>query len=318
MSRIRVNPVLGRELRERMRSGRAFVVVGVFLALLILTVYLVYQGTTTTGDIQRDLARQTRLGRDLYEWVLFVMTSLVLFFVPGLSAGAIAGERERQTLLPLQVTLLRPRSLIVGKVLAGLSFLMLLLVAALPVLVIAYLLGGINLVDSLKGLAIVAALALVLTVMVASLSALARRVQTATLLAYGFVALLILIGPLVYVTMAVADGSSGNDIRNPPAVLLAANPIAMVADATAGESVTSGGNPLAWARQQLAEANAIAGDSWWSWFPDDPAGARFRIIDVERAGTPAWLIGLGACVVVAVFLCWLATRRLRTPAESER
>ena len=87
-----MNPVLSRELRERMRTGRAFVVIGVFLLMLTLTAYLVYQGANTTGQIETDLARQTRLGRDLYEWVLFVMLALVLFFVPGLTAGDIAGE----------------------------------------------------------------------------------------------------------------------------------------------------------------------------------------------------------------------------------
>jgi ABC-2 type transport system permease protein len=318
MSVLRVNPVLGRELRERMRTGRAFVVIGVFLSLLILTVYLVYQGTTTTGDIQQDLARQTRLGRDLYEWVLFVMTALVLFFVPGLSAGAIAGERERQTLLPLQVTLLRPRNLMIGKVLAGMSFLVLLIVSSLPVMVIAYLLGGINLTDSLKGLGVVIAVAVLLTVMISSLSALSRRVQTATLLSYGFVALLILLGPMLYFTMSVADGSSGDDVRNPPAALLAINPISMVADATSGQNVIEQGNILQWSRRQLVEAKANGNGSWWSWFPEDDFGARFRIIDGRREGFPAWAIGLIFLSALAIALAWLASRRLRTPAETER
>ncbi len=232
-----MNPVLSRELRERMRTGRAFAVVGIFLALLTLTAYLVYQGSTTTGDISSDLARQTRLGRDLYEWVLFVMLALVLFFVPALTAGSIAGERERQTLLPLQVTLLRPRSILVGKVLAGTSFMLLLLFASLPVMMVAYLLGGIRPLDGLKGVGIICVIAILLTLMVTALSALTRRVQTATLLAYGFTALLVLLGPLLYFTMRVADGSEGSegsDIENPPAFLLALNPITIVADAAAG------------------------------------------------------------------------------------
>ena len=256
-----MNPVLSRELRERMRTGRAFVVVGIFLTLLTLTAYLVYQGSSTTGDISGDLARQTRLGRDLYEWVLFVMLALVLFFVPALTAGSIAGERERQTLLPLQVTLLRPRSILVGKVLAGTSFMLLLLFASLPVMMVAYLLGGIRPLDGLKGVGIICVIAILLTVMVTALSALTRRVQTATLLAYGFTALLVLLGPLLYFTMRVADGSHGNDIENPPAILLALNPISIVADATAGESLSNNGQsnntPFAWARQQVATAKRL-------------------------------------------------------------
>ncbi|MGB8858156.1 MAG: ABC transporter permease subunit [Ilumatobacteraceae bacterium] len=313
-----INPVLGRELRERMRTGRAFVVISIFLALLILTVYLVYQGTSTTGEIQSDLARQTRLGRDLYEWVLFVMLALVLFFVPGLTAGAIAGERERQTLLPLQVTLLRPRSIFVGKVLAAMSFLVLLLVASLPVMMVAYLLGGIRVIDGAKGLGIVFLVAVLLTVMIAALSSLTKRVQTATLVSYGFTALIILLGPLLYFTMRVADGSDGNDLENPPAVLLTFNPIAVVADATAGENATDTGNPLRWSRNELVKAKSYNGDSWVAWFPADDLGAQFRILNSGRDGFPAWAVGSIILCAVAGGMSLLAIRRLRTPAETER
>ena len=315
-----MNPVLSRELRERMRTGRAFVVVGIFLALLTLTAYLVYQGSSTSGDIAGDLARQTRLGRDLYEWVLFVMLALVLFFVPALTAGAIAGERERQTLLPLQVTLLRPRSILVGKVLAGTSFMLLLLFASLPVMMVAYLLGGIRPLDGLRGVGIICVIAILLTLMVTALSALTRRVQTATLLAYGFTALLVLLGPLLYFTMRVADGSHGNDIENPPAILLALNPIAIVADATAGEnssSFTSNTTPFAFARDEVAKAKRLSNDSWFAWFPADNHRAQFRIEGREQ-GVPAWAVGTIGLAGIAALLSTFAVRRLRTPAETER
>lgn len=315
---LQLNPVLGRELRERMRTGRAFAVLGVFLGMLILTVYLVYQGTNTTGVIELDLSRQTRLGRDLFEWVLFVMLLLVLFFVPGLAAGAIAGERERQTLLPLQVTLLRPRSILVGKVLASISFLVLLIVASLPVIVVAYLLGGIRLVDGAKGLGAIVLIALLLTVMIVAVSTLAKRVQTATLAAYGFTALLCLAGPIVFFTMAIADQSKGNDTANPPPVLLALNPLSVVADATAGQNVTEGGNPLRETRKALLESKANNNDSWFAWFPEDDFAADFRIIDGRRDGLAAWLIGAVGFALLAGLLATVAVRRLRTPAENER
>jgi len=313
-----INPVLARELRERMRTGRAFVVIGVFLALLILTVFLVYQGRQSTGVIEFDLARQTQLGRDLYEWVLFVILALVLFFVPGLTAGAIAGERERQTLLPLQVTLLRPRSILVGKVLAGMSFLVLLLIAAVPVAVVSYLLGGFRLIDGLKGLAAVVLVAFLHTTMVASLSAFTRRVQTATLLGYGFTALLVLLGPLLYITLGIADSSHGNDQANPPAVLVAVNPISIVADITTGATSTGASNPLRAIRSGVADAKANNNDSWFAWFPEDDIGARFRLANDGPEGLPAWAVGLGGMALIAAGMAALATRRLRTPAEVER
>jgi hypothetical protein len=62
----------------------------------------------------------------------------------------------------------------------------------------------------------------------------------------------------------------------------------------------------------------MAGDSWFTWFPDDDFGARFRFIDGERHGVPAWAVGTSALTLLAAFMSFLAIRRLRTPAETER
>jgi ABC-2 type transport system permease protein len=314
---MRMNPVLGREVRERMRTPRAFVALTIFLLFLVLTVYIVYQGNTATGSFQVDLARQTRLGRDLYEWVLFIMLALILFFVPGLSAGAVAGERERQTLLPLQVTLLRPRNVLIGKILAAIAFLTLLIVASIPVMVVAYLLGGIQLVDGIKGIAVLLVVSILVSTMVVSISAFAKRVQSATLLSYSFVALLVLFGPILYFTMHIVDQSSGTDRSNPPAVILAMSPLSIVADATAGENVFVGQNPLSGVRQTLVTAKGKTSGSWFSWFPEDDFSADFAGRG-ERSGFPAWGLGTIGLGLLAAVLFLLANRRLRTPAETER
>ena len=314
---LRMNPVLGREVRERMRTPKAFVALTIFVLLLVLTVYLVYQGSTTTGSLQVDLARQTRLGRDLYEWVLFIMLMLILFFIPGLTAGAIAGERERQTLLPLQVTLLRPRNVLVGKILSAIAFLALLIVASLPIMVVAYLLGGIRLIDALKGVGVLLLISFLVATMVVSLSAFAKRVQTATLLSYSFVALLVLLGPILFLTLRVIDSSRGGDIANAPAFIVAISPLSLVADATAGENVSVGNSPLTTVREQVVRAKAENNDSWFSWFPDDTFGGQFGFLN-ERSGFPAWGLATIGMTILAAGMFVLANRRLRTPAETER
>ena len=90
------------------------------------------------------------VGRSIFEWLVFFMLLLVLFLVPGLTSGAIAGERERQTLVPLQVTLLRPWQIVVGKLGASFAFLALLVVATAPLLVVAYLIGGVTIADGAR------------------------------------------------------------------------------------------------------------------------------------------------------------------------
>jgi hypothetical protein len=154
---------------------------------------------------------------------------------------------------------------------------------------------------------------------VVAVSTFAKRVQTATLLAYGLVALVGLIGPVLYLTMAVADKSHGSDDANPPAVLLAINPISFVADATAGETVSGRTNPMDGIRRVLLDAKRDNDGRWLAWFPEVGFAGEFGFLDDdERTGTPAWQPGLIWLTALSGGLFLLAARRLRTPAETER
>lgn len=328
-----MNPVLAREVKERMRGLWAFVALMVFLGLLTLTVWLVYEANHSTDPFSFDLERQTRLGRDLFEWVLGIMLLLVCFLVPGLTAGAVAGERERQTLLPLQITLLSPRQILWGKVMASLAYLVLMVVAAIPIFAVAYQLGGVSLLDVMTGLVGVVVVGVLLATMVVGISSFAKRVQTATLLAYGFVFLLLFASFVAYGAAAVVDNNSGIDPADPPGALLLPNPIVFLADVTSGENVDVGSSPLQPVRQLLAESYSD-NDGWFAWggdarsdqVVDDGSGGVFvsdpgldQFGNTTRpAGAAAWAWSLGSMVVVALGLFLLGCRRLRTPAESER
>ena len=342
---VSINPVLARELKERMRGLWAFVALMVFLGLLTLTVWLVYQANQLGDEFSFDLERQTRVGRDLYEWMLGIMVLLVCFLVPGLTAGAIAGERERQTLLPLQITLLRPRQILWGKVMASLAYLTLMAVAAMPIFAVAYHLGGVSLLDTVKGLACVLVVGMLLATMIVGISAYAKRVQTATLLAYGFTAVLLLGSFVLYGTVGVIDDNRGIDATNPPAILLTPNPLVFLADATAGENVAVGSSPMRPLRELLVRSYAenggwFGGDGIAEGFAGDfdgdfvaPGGFQDGIVvdqfgnqigrfDQEssptRGGFPGWAISLASCTLLAAIMFALGCRRLRTPADTER
>ena len=314
-----LNPVIGRELTERLRGFRAYLAVTVFVLALAVTMFLVFEASEGSAS-SFDLSARTGVGRLVFESVILIMTVLVLFFVPGLTAGAIAGERERQTLATLQVTLLRPRSIIAGKVVAALAYLLLLVVAALPVLAVSYLLGGIRLGDIALGVLSVATVAVLLATMVVAVSTFATRVQTATLLAYGFTAVLTVIGPLVWGIAAVLDQRSSETVA-PPAWLLTINPLALVADLGTGNR-SGGDGPLTSIRQYLGEAKARNGGSWWAWFPEPVNWS--RVDAASLAGRPlgggpaAWVLSVISLSIVAAALSLLAVRRLRAPAETER
>lgn len=311
-----VNPVISREITERLRSLRAFVMVSVFVVVLALTTFLVYAAAQSAQD-SFDLASRTQVGRLVFETVLLIMTILVLFVVPGVTAGAIAGERERQTLTTLQVTLLRPRSILAGKVVAALAFLVLLLVAALPVLAVAYVLGGIRVLDIGIGLAAVAFLALVLAAMTVALSAFVKRVQGATVLAYAFTALLLVAGPIAFAAASILDAraDNGDDVAA-PALLLTPNPIVFVASAVGDPAYGSDG-PLSAIDSAVTDAWGNNDRSWIKLFPNAAPFDRGGL-DAPQPSPPAWQWSALSMLTLAVIMGLLGARRLEAPAEVER
>lgn len=227
----RNNPVLRRELIERVQGVKVVVFVTLWLALLTMILVLAYQGTVALNEGQNiDVASLGRVGRELYEWVLFGMLVLVLFLVPGLTAGAITGERERQTLVPLQMTMMRPLDIIIGKLSAALAFLVFLVVAALPLLAVSFLVGGVTFFDMLRGLGMLLFTGLVLGSACVWISAQLRRTTGATVLAYGLSFLFAIGSFFGVIAWGIIDASRGFDEVNPPAQLLSLNPVAAIAD----------------------------------------------------------------------------------------
>ena len=317
LAAVAVNPVLRREMVERVRGGRTFVIITLYLGLLSVVLY----GTYEVGRNSNDPTESALLGRGMFEWLLFFMLLLVMFLVPGLAAGAVAGERERQTLVPLQVTLLSPRQILVGKVAAAVAFLLLLVVATLPLLSVSYLIGGVTFGEVLGGLAAVLFLGLVLGCLSATISTFARRVQGATVLSYGLVLVLVLGTLGVWGGAAMVDESRGVDAANPPSWLLLPNPVATVTGVV-GDGREDGDNrsPFDWMEERLVP------DRTSDEFVDEGFGPGVIIgpdfaEDDEALGAPpsSFLWGsVGLLGVFAAVAFVLGARRLRTPATTER
>ena len=140
------NPVTVKELRSRMRGRRAFVVLTVYLIVmsgLISLVYLAFASSSggPFGPDARDM------GRVIFSTVVGIQTFLVLFMGPSFTAGAISGEKERQTYDLLRTTLLTAPAFVTGKLLSALSYVLLLIFTAVPIQSIAFLLGGVSFLE---------------------------------------------------------------------------------------------------------------------------------------------------------------------------
>jgi ABC-type transport system involved in multi-copper enzyme maturation permease subunit len=84
----------------------------------------------------------TSYGQYLFSFLIGFHVTLLAFITPALTAGAISSERERQTLDLLFVTRIRPFSIIWGKLLASMSFVVLLLVLSIPIFRLVFLFVG--------------------------------------------------------------------------------------------------------------------------------------------------------------------------------
>jgi ABC-type transport system involved in multi-copper enzyme maturation permease subunit len=345
-----LNPVLARELRIRLRGGRAWLLLTAYLLLLAAICFLVYEaesgGSSSAFNDPFAPPSPTQfatVGRSIFEWLVFFMILLVLFLVPGLTSGAIAGERERQTLVPLEITLLHPWQIVLGKLAASFAFLALLIVATAPLLSIAYLIGGVTMASILQALAVVLFTGLMLTCITLCASAIFRRVQAATVAAYTVMLLLTLGSFLAWAAAGIVDRSRGDDATNPPVVLLATNPLFAAADVLAEADVVNTGGGLSSPFEPLEEAILRSENEGFSGggigfdgpVPVDFAGRGGfgvtaegdRIIGFDRFGRPIvadegawpfWATSVITLYVLGVVGAVVAIRRLRTPAKVER
>ena len=135
------NPVLQKELKLRFRFFKSITGMLFYLSALIIFVvgflYIV-QTENSSGYM-----------RPSESFILFIMLSmlqmaLVLFITPGLTAGAISSEREKQTLNMLLMTTQSSTQIVIGKLTSSIAFLALLIVAGLPIYSIVFLFGGVS------------------------------------------------------------------------------------------------------------------------------------------------------------------------------
>lgn len=137
------NPVAIKELRSRMRGRRAFAILTLYLLALGGAITLVYLAYVSSSSAPGGTAAYTA-GKGLFAAVLGVQVILVTFIGPAFTAGAISGERERQTFDLLQTTLLSAESVVLGKLVSALSYIFLLVLVSIPLQSIAFLLGGLS------------------------------------------------------------------------------------------------------------------------------------------------------------------------------
>jgi ABC-type transport system involved in multi-copper enzyme maturation permease subunit len=231
------NPILVKELRSRMRGPRAFITLTVALAIMALLMVAMTSLFTRAGNTFGSML-SPQIGQVLFEGLINFVLLLVCTVTPAVTAGAISSEREKLTFEMLLATPLGPAKILWGKLISALSYVFLLILAAIPLGSLVFLFGGVAPLAMLKALFILVVVAVTLGIYGLFLSALLGRTGRSTVVSFVTV-MALLFAPLVGL---VANGLFYSTRLILPRFILAFSPVSMLVSAveTMG-SVNNGG-----------------------------------------------------------------------------
>jgi ABC-type transport system involved in multi-copper enzyme maturation permease subunit len=189
------NPIVAKEYRSRMRTWRSPLAMMIYILLVAGLGFAIF--SSTAASINQFGGQTANYGQILFEYLVVFQMILLTFITPALTAGAISSERERQTIDLLFVTRIPPFSIIWGKLLSSMSFVVLLLLLSVPIFSLVFLFGGIELDQVLYAFLITVIAALTLGVIGIAFSTWLRRSLAATVAAYVG-AFVLLFGTLGY------------------------------------------------------------------------------------------------------------------------
>jgi ABC-type transport system involved in multi-copper enzyme maturation permease subunit len=215
-----------KELRSRMRGARGFITLTITLLLSAGVMYGLLQimlalSSNSTGILSPSI------GQSMFTVLAFLELFMVCAITPAVTAGAISGEREKLTYEMLQSTPLSTASIVWGKLVSALSYVFLLLFAAVPLASLVFIFGGVTPRDMLKVLLMLVMLAVSFGVLGLFMSALFGRTGRATVASF-----LVVLG-LMFVPLLVAVAVSVVRQGVPPRWILAPSPISMLSSVLA-------------------------------------------------------------------------------------
>lgn len=139
------NPVLQRELLVNLRMPRAFVLLLMYQVMLAAVVYFAWPADNVRLDLSEN-PESTQTLVNLFFLGQYILASLM---APSFAAGAVTGEKERKTYEMLLASPLRPEAIVMGKLVAALTHLAILIFASLPIVMLCLPLGGVSIYEVL-------------------------------------------------------------------------------------------------------------------------------------------------------------------------
>ena len=196
------NPVLQRELLVNLRMNRAFVLLFLYIAMLGMVVFAAWPSDRrldlTEGGQQSVSASDSPPGVRLVNMFFLGQYILMALMTPSFAAVSIAGEKERKTYEMLLASPMHPRAIVLGKLLASLAYLGVLVFASLPIVMLCLPLGGMSLWEVFATYVAMAASIAVFGMISITASGYFTRSVAALLVSYMVILPMALLGVLFY------------------------------------------------------------------------------------------------------------------------
>ena len=134
------NPVLKKEMRTSMRTWKTAAIITVYAMLLasIPMVYMLFSSFDVNGGYSADSLRTVFISMVVFQLVL------LSFVAPAMTTNSISGEVQRGTIDLLVCTKMSSLDIVMGKLMAGMVKIFLLIVVSLPLFSVLSIFGGVE------------------------------------------------------------------------------------------------------------------------------------------------------------------------------
>jgi ABC-type transport system involved in multi-copper enzyme maturation permease subunit len=136
-------PIIAREVLTAPRTLRYYLGRASFSCFLFILMWTAWQSLIGWQTI-RELGILARFGDILYWMFAMLQLTLMLFFAPLFTAATVSYEKDRRTFTLLLMTDLSDLEIVLGKLIAGLMNVLVILAASVGLMMICTLFGGIS------------------------------------------------------------------------------------------------------------------------------------------------------------------------------
>lgn len=208
-----MNPMVRKEIQQRMRERRGWVLPALYIFVLAAVVLFAYYMSTSTTERRGTTMQGSELGLVIFMTTIYTQLTMLLLIAPVFSAGSITIEKEQKTLGGLLTSLLSAPAIWWGKFVSSLLFVLLLVVSSIPVLSLVFAFGGVGPTEVV--MTVLTTVIILATISSIGLfwSSLFRRTVTSTAVSYGSVVVLAVLTGVLFLIMQERHHSPWNELR---------------------------------------------------------------------------------------------------------